>query len=67
MASNVTPKMNKGQNMLSTWEYIKLIPKIKLFDPLLEWTNGHYDCVELIEYIPSDYLHVAFGVWIKKL
>ena len=29
--------------------------------------NGHCGCVELVEYIPFDYLHVAVGVWIKKL
>ena len=63
----MTPKMNKGQNMLSTWEYIKLISKIKLFDLLLEWMNGYCGCIELVEYFPFDYLHVAFGVWIKKL
>jgi len=59
--------MNKGQNTLSTWEYIKLIAKINVFNPLLKWMNGHCGCVELIEYILFDYLHVAFGVWIKKL
>ena len=59
--------MNKGQNTLSTWEYIKLIAKINVFNPLLERTNIHCGCVELIEYIPFEYLHVAFRVWIKKL
>ena len=59
--------MNKGHNTLSTWEYIKLIPKIKLFDPLLESMNRHYGCIELVEYILFDYLHVAFGVRIKWL
>ena len=62
MASNVTPKMNKGQNTLSTWKYIKLIPKIELFDLLLEWTNGHCGYVELVEYFAFDYLYVTFGV-----
>ena len=52
----MTPKMNKGQNTLSTWEYIKLIPKIELFDLLLEWTNGHCGYVELVEYFAFDYL-----------
>ena len=59
--------MNKGQNMLSRWEYVKLIPKIKHFDPLLEWMNGHCGCVELVEYFSFDYLDVLFGVGIKKL
>ena len=52
--------------MLSTWESVKLVAKI-IFYPLLEWTNVHCGCVELVEYILFDYLHVAFGVWIKKL
>ena len=34
---------------------------------MLEWKNGQCGCVELVEYIPFDNLHVAFGVWIKKL
>jgi len=63
----VTPKMNKGQNTLFTRECVKSISNIKLFDPLLEWTNGHCCCVEVVEYFPFDYLHVVFGVWIKKL
>ena len=63
----VTPKMNKGQNTLSTWESVKLIAKIIIFYPLLEWTNRHCSCVELVEYIPFYYSHVAFGVWMKKL
>ena len=62
----VTPKMNKGQNTLSTWESIKLVAKI-IFYPLLEWTNVHCGCVELVEYILFDYLHIVFGVRIKKL
>ena len=53
--------------MLSRWEYVKLIPKIKLFDPLLEWMNGHCGCVEIVEYFPFDYLHAVFGIRIKKL
>ena len=64
---NVTPKLNKGQSTLSIWECVKLIDKINFLDPLPEWMNGHCVCVELVEYIPFDYLHVAFGVWIKKL
>ena len=32
------------------------------FYPLLEWTNRHCGCVEIVEYIPFDYLHDAFGV-----
>ena len=44
-----------------------MIAKINVFNPLLERTNIHCGCVELVEYIPFDYLHVAFGVWIKKL
>ena len=35
------------------------------FNPLLEWKNGYRGCVELVEYIPFDYLHVAFGLRIK--
>ena len=45
----MTPKKNKGQNTLSTWEYIKLIAKINVFDLLLKWMNGHYGSVELVE------------------
>jgi len=52
LAAAVTLKMKKGQNTLSTWEYIKLMAKIKFLDPLLEWTNRHCGCVYLIEYIP---------------
>jgi len=63
----VTLKMKKGQNTLSTWEYTKLMAKINFLDPLLEWKNGHCGCVDLIEYIPFDFLYVTFGVWIKKL
>ena len=70
MASNVTPKMNKGQNTLSTWEYIKLIPKIELFDLLLEWTNGHCGYVELVEYFAFDYLYVFLSpccLWLPPI
>ena len=63
----MTPKKNKGQNTLSKWEYIKLIEKNNVFDPLLKWMNRHCGCLELVEYIPFDYLHVAFGVRIKML
>jgi len=45
----------------------KCIPKIKLFDVLLEWMNEYCGYVELIEYFLFDYLHVAFGLWIKML
>jgi len=41
--------------------------KINFFDPPLGWINGHCGCVELVEYIPFDYLHVAVGFCIKKL
>ena len=60
-------QIEKRQSTLSTWECKKLIDKINFLDPLLEWTNGHCGCVKLVDYIPFDYLHVAFGVWIKKL
>ena len=63
----MTPKKNKGQNTLSKWEYIKLIEKNNVFDPLLKWMNRHCGCLELAEYIPFHYLHVAFGVRIKML
>ena len=46
---------------------LKIDSKNYFFDPLLEWTNRYCCCVELVEYIPFDYLHVIFGVWIKKL
>ena len=52
LAAAVTLKMKKGQNTLSTWEYTKLMAKIMFLDLLLEWTNGHCGCVDLIEYIP---------------
>ena len=26
--------------------------KINFLDPLLDWTNGHCGCIDLIEYIP---------------
>ena len=29
--------------------------------------NGHCGCVELVEYFSFDYLHVTFGVRLKKL
>ena len=32
---------------------------------MLEWTIGHCRCIEFVEYILFDYLHV-FAVWIKK-
>ena len=63
----VTPKLNKEQSTLSTWECVKLIDKINFLDPLSEWMNGHCGCVELVKYISFDCLYVAFGVWIKKL
>ena len=37
------------------------------FYPWIKWKNGHYGCIELIKYIPFDYLHDAFGVRIKEL
>ena len=66
MVHTVTPKLNKGQSTLSSWECVKLIDKINFLDPLPEWMNGQCGSVELVEYIPFDYLHVAFGVRIKN-
>jgi len=54
MVHTVTPKLNKGQSTLSSWECVKLIDKINFLDLLLEWTNGHCSCVELVEYILFD-------------
>jgi hypothetical protein len=48
-------------------EYVKLISKINFFDLLLGWMNGHCGCIELVEYIPFDYLYVAFAIGIRKL
>jgi hypothetical protein len=63
----VTPKMNKGKNMLSAWESVKLIAKINFFIHGSNGKNAHYGCVELVECILFDYLHDAFGVRIKEL
>ena len=48
--------------MLSAWESVKLIAKINFFYLWLEWKNGHCSCVELVEYIPFDYLLVSLLV-----
>jgi len=63
----VTPKMNKGQNTLSIWESVMLMAKINFFDPLFECPNGQCGCIELVDYIPYDYLYVTFGVLTRKL
>ena len=63
--AHVTPEINKGQNTICTWECIIVMDKINFFDLLLLWISGHCGCVELVEYIPFDYLHIAFGVLTK--